>query len=246
MGRCAPTQQVAVCPIAAVIELTARLNPPTRLYLYAALSVTAFVFAGFARSYYLRAFFSVRAITPLVHAHGILMSAWIALFVTQALLIARGRPDLHRRLGAVGAALAPAMVLIGSLTVAAAIHRRFPQAGPLRFGRIFVEFDGLSLWLFGALVCAGIAWRWRPQVHKRLMLSATVALLPPAVGRIAEHLLPGGDWNLVIAAATTSAFALVCALVDTLRLKRLHPAMAWGAGGVLAANLLTQLAQAGD
>ena len=78
------------------------------------------------------------------------------------------------------------------------------------------------------------------------MLCATVALLPPAVGRIAEYLLPGSDWNLLIAAVTTSAFVLACALADTLRLGRVHPAMAWGTACVLAANLLTQLAQVGD
>jgi hypothetical protein len=224
-----------------------RLNPPPRLYLQAVLAVAVLVFVGFARSYYLRGlFFHVRAITLLVHAHGMLMSAWIVLFATQALLIARRRPDLHRRLGVAGAALAPTLVLIGSLTVAAAIHRRFPEAGALRFGRIFVEFDGLSLWLFGAMVCAALLWRRRPEVHKRLMLIATVALLPPAVGRIAEYFLPGSDWDLLIAAATTSVFAVVCALTDALRHGRLHPAMAWGTACVLAANLLTQLAQAGD
>ncbi len=225
---------------------TARLNPPNHLYAYAALVVAALVFAGFARSYYLRVFFHVRAITPLVHVHGILMSAWITLFVTQALLIARHRPDLHRRLGVAGAVLAPLIVVIGSLTVAAAIQRRFPQAGPLRFGRIFVEFDGLSLCLFGALALAAILWRSRPDVHKRLMLCATVALLPPAVGRISEHLLAAGDWNLVIAAVTTSVVAVVCACADTLRHRRLHPAMVWGTASVLATNLLTQLSQAGD
>jgi hypothetical protein len=234
------------CGSSRLTELPARLNAPDRLYAAAALVLAALVFTGFARSYYLRAFFSVRAITPLVHAHGILMSAWIALFMTQALLIARRRTDLHRRLGTPGVALAPAIVLIGSLTVAAAVRRRFPEAGLLRFGRIFVEFDGLSLWLFGALVCAAIAWAWRPDVHKRLMLSAAVALLPPAVGRIAEHLMPGSDWNLVIAAAVTSAFALTCAWVDTLRHGRVHPAMAVGTVSVLAVNLLTRLAQAGD
>ncbi len=224
-----------------------RLKAPERVYSWAALAVATLVLAGFARSYYLRGFFfHVRAITPLVHAHGILMSAWIVLFVTQALLIARRRPDLHRRLGRAGAALAPLIVAFGSLTVAAAIQRRFPEAGPLRFGRIFVEFDGLSLWVFGALVCAALVWRRRPDVHKRLMLTATVALLPPAVGRIAEYVLPGSDWDLAIAAATTAAVVVLCAAVDTLHLKRLHPAMACGTAAVLTANLLTQLAQVGD
>jgi hypothetical protein len=229
-----------------VNELTARLNPPIRLYLYTALIVAALVFAGFARSYYLRAFLSARHLTPLVHVHGVLMTGWIALFLTQALLIRKRRVAVHRGLGVLGAALAAVIVIIGSLTVAAAIHRRFPGSGLTRFARIFVEFDGLSLWVFGALVLAAVLWRTRADVHKRLMLSATVTLLPPAVGRIAEQLVPGSHWQLVIAAATTSVVAIVCALVDTLRLGRLHPAMAWGTVSVLAANLLTRIAQIGD
>lgn len=224
--------------------VTDRLNPPSRLYWNAALALAVLVLAGFARSYYLRALLPARHLTPLAHVHGILMTGWIVLFATQALLISKRRVAVHRWLGTAGAALAAVILIVGSLTVAAAIHRRFPGISPARFARVFVEFDGLSLWVFGALVLAAIARRARSDVHKRLMLCATVALLPPAVGRIAEYLLPGSDWDFVIAAATTSAFALTCALVDALRLGRLHPAMAWGTACVLAANLLTRLAQA--
>ena len=67
-------------------------------------------------------------------------------------------------MGAVGAVLAPTIVVVGSLTVIAAIQRRFPDAGALRSGRIFLAFDGLSLWLFGALVLAALRWAatlWR-------------------------------------------------------------------------------------
>jgi hypothetical protein len=216
------------------------------LYLAAALAVAALAFAGFAPSYYLRAFFRARHLTPLAHLHGVLMTAWIVLFVAQAALARGGRLASHRRLGTLGAVLAGAILLIGSWTVAAAIQRRFHGVAATRFARIFVEFDGLSLWVFGALVLAAVLWRRRGDVHKRLMLCATVALLPPAVGRIVEQLVPGSDWNLAIAAATTAGFALLCAAWDTLHLKRLHPAMAWAAAAVLAANVLTQLAQAGD
>jgi uncharacterized membrane protein YozB (DUF420 family) len=228
-------------------ELAARVSAPQRLYSYAALCVAALVFAGFAPSYYLRAFVSARHLTPLAHIHGALMTAWIVLFATQATLIRKGRIAWHRRLGVGGAVLAAVIVIVGSLTVAAAAERRFPAVGPARFARIFVEFDGLSLWVFGALVLAAVLWRRRSDVHRRLILCATVALLPPAVGRLAEHLQFGSDAaNLALAAVTTGAFVLLCALADALRLGRLHPAMTWGAAAVLAANLLTQLAQVGD
>ncbi len=220
-----------------------RRHAPSRLYVSAALGSAALVFAGFAPSYYLHVFFSVRQLTPLAHVHGVLMTSWIVLFATQATLIRKGRIGLHRRLGVCGAVLAPVTVVVGSLTVAAAIQRRFPGVGFLRFARIFVAFDGLSLWLFGSLVLIAILCRSRPEVHKRLMLSATVALLPPAVGRIAEHLPHGAGVHLLVAAVTTSAVMLVCAAADTLRRGGIHPAMGYGAASVIATNALTQLAQ---
>lgn len=232
------------CRAAAVnVELAARLNPPNRLYSYAALAVAALVFAGFAPSYYLRAFFSARQLTPLAHLHGVLMTSWIVLFATQAALIRKGRFALHRRLGVCAAVLAPVTVIVGSITVAAAIHRRFPGVGFTRFARIFVAFDGLSLWLFGALVLIAISCRSRPEVHKRLMLSATVALLPPAVGRIAEHLPHGAGVHVLVAAVTTCAVILVCAAADAMRRGAVHPAMGYGAASIIAASALTQLAQ---
>ncbi len=223
-----------------------RRRAPSRLYVSAALGIAALVFAGFAPSYYLRVFFSVRQLTPLAQVHGVLMTSWIVLFATQATLIRKGRVGLHRRLGVCGAVLAPVTVIVGSLTVAAAIHRRFPGVGFPRFARIFVAFDGLSLWLFGSLVLIAILCRSRPEVHKRLMLSATVALLPPAVGRIAEHLPHGAGVHLLAAAATTCTVIVVCAAADAVRRGALHPAMGYGAASVIAANALTQLAQLYD
>ena len=217
-----------------------------RLYVGAAVAVAALVFAGFARSYYLRAFLPARDLTPLIHLHGVLMTGWIVLFATQAFLIRKRRIDVHRRAGVLGAALVPAIVIVGSLTAAAAIQRRFPGIGLARFTRIFIEFDGLGLWLFGVLALIAILCRSRPDVHKRLMLSATVALLPPAVGRIAEHLHFVDSVSLLAAAVTTCTVILVCTAADTARRGSIHPAMAYGAVGVLAANVLTQLSQLND
>jgi hypothetical protein len=82
------------------------------LYLAAAVAVCGLVIAGFWRSYFSK-FFGAHseALTGLVHVHATLMSAWIALFGTQALLIAMGRPDIHRRLGKAGFVLL-ALILV--------------------------------------------------------------------------------------------------------------------------------------
>lgn len=113
---------------------------------------------------------------------------------------------------------------MGSLTVVRAIDSRLP----------------------GSLVLAVVIWRARPDVHKRLMLAGTAALLPPAIGRIAEHLAPPGGDDALIAAICTVAFIVTCATIDTFRERRLHPAMLIGTVTVIAANVLTHWVQISD
>jgi len=218
----------------------ASIRAPDRaspLFRYAALAAAAAIVAGFGRTYYLRPWLPARPISALVHLHGLLLSAWLLLFATQAWLIGGGRIDWHRRLGRIGAALALAIVAVGSLVVLAAIERRFPGTSLRRTVALFIAFDGLSLFLFGALVLVAIARRVRPDIHKRLMLAATATLLPPAVGRIAARLVPLSAHDYATA-TVTALFVIACAAIDTAINRRLHPAMLWGAGSVVAVNAI--------
>jgi hypothetical protein len=71
-----------------------------RLFFIASAAViSALCFAGFARSYYLRAWLGKRALAPILHLHGLVMTAWIGLFAIQIMLVAKHRTRLrHRRL----------------------------------------------------------------------------------------------------------------------------------------------------
>ncbi len=89
------------------INTTGNANPRQsirRFYLAFSFSLIAVVFIGFARTYYLSAFFSerTRVLTWLLHLHGAVFSAWFVLLLVQIILVARGRTDLHRRVGVAG------------------------------------------------------------------------------------------------------------------------------------------------
>ena len=210
-----------------------------QLFVWAAAFLVACVFAGFARNYYLRVWLGTRVITPLVHLHGLLMSSWVALFVAQTWLIERGRISTHRRLGVLGVLLGVMAVASAATVPFAQVLRRAPDT-PHRL-LLFVAFDGVYLLIFAGLVTAALVLRRRGAVHKRLMLFATVALLPPAFGRITLYFSPNGSEFTVL--LLMDAAALVCVALDTLRQRRLHPACAWGAALVLAATHVTYLAQ---
>ena len=75
-------------------------------YTWVAVGTFLIIFAGFARTYYLKILFGTPALPLLLHLHGLIFTLWFALFFIQARLIARHRVDLHRRLGIFGAVLA--------------------------------------------------------------------------------------------------------------------------------------------
>ncbi|HEV3063357.1 MAG TPA: hypothetical protein VGY48_34245 [Vicinamibacterales bacterium] len=61
---------------------------------------------GFAQTYYLKVLFGTPPLRLLLHVHGVVMTAWVVLFLVQVGLIAERRTDLHRRLGVMGAVVA--------------------------------------------------------------------------------------------------------------------------------------------
>src|SRR5262249_52895350 len=74
------------------------------------------VFAGFARTYFLRPHFNSSPLPLLLHVHGFVFTSWVVLLFAQTSLVAAGRTDLHRRLGVAGFVIAALMVVIGTFT----------------------------------------------------------------------------------------------------------------------------------
>ncbi len=145
--------------------------------------VTILVFVGFGPSYYLRPVFRPgQPLSRVLHLHGFVFSLWVVLFVTQTVLVSARRVHLHRKLGMAAAAWAALMVPIGA---AAALQVAAAATGDLAVElRRFLAVQAFDLGVFATLVTAGVVTRRSPQAHKRLMLLATVSLLPPAVGRM--------------------------------------------------------------
>lgn len=155
-----------------------------RLYLIAAIFFPLIILIGFARTYYLKELFNAPPLASLlVHLHGGIMSAWVALFVGQVFLIRTRNIRLHQILGFAGIALAILILISGFLTAIAAGKNgsaSFPPDIP-RLGFLVVPI--FDLLVFAALFAAALYYRKRAANHKRLMLLTAVNFLPPALGR---------------------------------------------------------------
>jgi hypothetical protein len=208
-----------------------RKTPTISVFTWVAVGTFLVVFAGFARTYYLKILFGTPALPLLLHLHGLIFTAWFVLFFVQVRLVARHRVDLHKRLGIFGAFLAP---LAACMAAAVSIHaaRRSYLANPAVLSRNLQPFAldlGSSL-VFAVLVAAALYFRRRPDIHKRLMVLASCGLLLPGVGRLLEwiplnFLHTGGLWEMI---GFTEITPVVCILYDIIKHRRLHPAFAWG------------------
>ena len=210
---------------------------------FAALVITVVVIAGFVPVYTIRLLHHDPNLTWLVHLHGLTMASWIALLLTQTLLVAKHRVDLHRKLGLVGALLIPAILAIGFGVLLNAATRQTHSIYDSRFYWMLVAFDGANLLLFAGLAASAIMLRRRSDYHKRLMLLATLSLLGPAFGRLTS--IASGfreDSDLTVLLLMLSS-VLICAGVDTRRHRRWHPVFLWGTALVVAADWLTYLAK---
>lgn len=196
-------------------------------YFYVLLAVVAaaIVFAGFSRTFFLNWLFAKRDLSPLYFLHGIAFSSWIALFVIQTWLVASDRTSVHRRLGVMGGFLAALMVIVG-LTIAVHAARYGFLTPGLPPPLIFFVIPFFDILVFSILVGAALYYRRKPATHKRLMLVATISILPSAFARI--------PLALITAALPTSGFALAdaivlrCVLYDVAANRRLHRAYLWG------------------
>jgi hypothetical protein len=167
---------------------SAKSNPARLLYAAVAFLLLVATLLGFQQFFLHGKAYPGREIVPhaklLVVAHGVAMSSWIVLFVIQPLLIVGAHRRLHMTLGKIGAVLAACIVVLG-LQVPIAVTRygpEFPLWGLTR--RQFMAIPIISILVFGIFVAIGVWYRRRPEIHRPMMLLATLSIVAAATDRI--------------------------------------------------------------
>lgn len=175
-----------------------------------------------------------------IFVHGGLFFAWVILFVVQPSLIRVRAYGVHKMLGAAGCVMALGMAASGVGVGLFAAERDFAAGGgETAISTLLGVCTAMAM--FVLLVGAGVAFRQRPETHKRLMLLATLAVLWPAWFRF-RHYFPAVPhpefWFAVVAA---DSLILVCMIRDRLVLGHVHPVFLWIGPTIIADHLLEVL-----
>jgi hypothetical protein len=201
-----------------------------RFYVGMAIAIAIVVFAGFSRSYFLKAYFGSPDLSLLLHIHGVVFTSWVLFLVAQTTLVATGRTYIHRRMGVAGAVLAGLLVVVGTMT---AILRVKGGSAPIPgvSGLSFLAVPLFDMMLFAILVGAALYFRRRLEAHKRLMLLATITLLGAPIARF--HL--GGPPTFF---GLSDLFIVAIVVYDLATRRKIHPATLWGGLAIVASQPL--------
>ena len=228
-----------------MVTTTAALPPPRpgalelnrKLAVGIASAMFVVNFVGFGPTFFLRPLFDAPPIPLYLYLHGVIGTAWFALVVVQAVLIANRQFARHRQLGWLGVGLAVAIVCLGVYTSTHMVPRNAAAHPPLSAADIelyslVTANDLAGFVVFPTLVGLAIYFRRRTDIHVRLMLIATLEILGPAVARM-------GSWGGVYPTITFIVmFGLLAALVvhDLWTRRRIHLATVFGMVFLIGVN----------
>ncbi len=160
-------------------------------YTGAAALLFVLMLIGFQQFYLHGRAFPNRPLTPqirtLVIAHGLALTLWVVMMMVQPALVVKRRYALHMLVGKLGAALAACIVMLG-VTLSIEWLRIDPSRMAPWFmtARSFMAVPFISTLIFAGFVATGILNRRRPEIHRPMMLLATLTVISAATDRIPE------------------------------------------------------------
>jgi hypothetical protein len=221
----------------ALTAAAARSRFRASFFLWMTIVMAGFIFGGFGLSYWLPMARGMLApLPPVVHVHGLFYFAWIVLLIAQALLVNVKNVQLHESVGTFGIFIASGVLILGSLITV--LFARTQIANPAPDGNALMYLSVVAILGFGALFCLAIRNTRRPDRHRRLILFATINLLPPGINRL--YMGAFGLTQLPLLATYLTMDALVFAMLvyDWRTLGKLSAASLTGAAFVSVPQLL--------
>jgi hypothetical protein len=152
-------------------------------YFYFSMSFVfaAIVVIGFSQTVNASLFHATPPRPLLLWIHGAAFSAWIVFYIFQSSLVRARKVRWHRFFGWFGAGLGTLMVALGFAI--AIIMGRFDGVVLHQPDPGFLSVPFYDMIAFAALVWPAIAWRRKPELHRRLLFLATCSLMDAPFGR---------------------------------------------------------------
>lgn len=210
--------------------------------LYTAIGVIglAAILIGFSKTFIIPVSnFSFQA-PVIIYIHGFFAFSWVVLFVFQAYLIKAEKWSTHMTIGMLGVLIAVGVAVTIPFAGAYQVQKDTAQGGGDSAVSAITGTITAAL-MFITLVFAGLHYRKKPEVHKRLMLLATITVLWPAWFRF-RHFFPSvPNPEIWFALVLADSLIIVAWIWDKLKNGRIHPTLLYVGSFVIAEQTIEAL-----
>jgi hypothetical protein len=197
-------QQMSSVPAGVVARRTTQLS----FHFWIAFVMALYVFGGFSLAALQRYVMDDPRVRPfMVHLHGVTFITWMTLLVVQAWLVNVKNIALHRSLGTFGIAAGTGVIFTGGLITIVGMGHADPSA-PFFYDLMYLSL--LAIGGFAVLFTLAIRHVRDPENHRRLILFATIPLLPPGINRTYQVL---GQLDYLPVLATYLTMAIIAAAI---------------------------------
>jgi hypothetical protein len=187
---------------------------------YYFIGLLALVLLGFWKTYFSRFFSGPNNYNFYFHFHAAMMLLWVAMLITQPLLIRKKKMRQHRLVGKASYILMPVLLLSVLLVLNSGL-KTIPEA-ELNFSTILFPFRDFFLLAIAFIIA--IVYRHNLQIHARAMIITGIVFLEPALFRFLGRLVFQGAplW-----AFYTGVSLMVSVLVTLIIMERNQKSARW-------------------
>jgi len=211
----------------------------SRFYLIITILLLVVVLLGFGRTFFLRPFFpqpghlTMETLPAGIFMHGLLMTLWYVLLITQSALVNVKKVQIHMKLGWALAVVAILLVVFAIPVMMGFAPRllelgflNLDNPGAVQFQNLMWTNDLISIIVFSSMITIGILNRKNLELHRTMMLFGSMAFLAPAAVRMFSWMIP----DQVMAAATILfvLFPVSVLIHDWVKTKKFPRYAFWG------------------
>ena len=194
----------------------------SKYFLTASLIAFTIAIVGFLKTFFIPSVTGTFEAPPVIYIHGGFLFLWTVFFVLQTVLIKKKKIKYHMLLGFWSLALV-AGVMVSTMATGVYVMKRDIALGLGEIATSGLVGTFTTPIVFAIFVSAGIYYRKKPEIHKRLMLLATIAIIWPAFFRFRHYFPSVPNPELVFGFLLPNCMILLAMLWEKVTVKRIHP-----------------------
>ena len=207
------------------------IKRPMSHYLYFAFLGIAIAIVGFIPTYFGPLATGSEKFSWIMHVHGLFGALWLTTYLIQTWMININQKRLHMRIGYIAVFIAVGVVVTLQMVAFDAVNIGVSKGKDVIPNILGPILDSIA---FAFLFGAAIYFRKKSEVHKRLMLLATILVLWVAWVRLRHYFPPfPGAFNFFGFFLGMMPIPIIW-IVEYLKTRKIHYVMLYGGVAVIA------------